>query len=329
MSEEALNENYGCTEVRKFTLTAKWKTPDGETNEKDFKDKVLNAGGKYEDLKLNFQGVKCTKKIRLDDETTGIVIYSMNQNALDLDGCPRAYHPEGLGIDDNGNAGILKVIDAKKGIVMSKGKTKKNKDGTEVTTDCGIYGIVAEKITEQTEQDKLLLAHETEITEGEKERLYKASVQSTTDPYPGYFVSTTAVSNGGYTDESNPNKHINSENIPYIAVSLDFLKKAGVKKGNIGIATNLKSCKTSYFIIGDIRSDMTKNEMSIKLSENLGLKLDKVHRKQKNGSTIEKYVGIHNGDILLNIFIGTGNEKGKQVSEIEQIGKEYYEKFTQ
>lgn len=110
--------------------------------------------------------------------------------------------------------------------------------------------------------------------------------QGPSDPYPGYFVSTTALEDSQYA-ASDPRRYVDSEKVPYIVLpggSAGF-KAWGVKLGAKGRATNQKNGKSVDIIFGDIGPAKKIGEASIACADALG-----IASNPKKGGTDDKII---------------------------------------
>ena len=74
-------------------------------------------------------------------------------------------------------------------------------------------------------------------------------VQSEDDPFPGYYISKTALEDRT-KDVSDPARYVNSDEVPYIV--LPSRMGLGAKLGDMGVAINKKTGEISYAIFADI-----------------------------------------------------------------------------
>ncbi|MBW4593753.1 MAG: glycoside hydrolase family 75 protein [Brasilonema angustatum HA4187-MV1] len=149
-------------------------------------------------------------------------------------------------------------------------------------------------------------------------------IQGTDDPYPGYYISTTALCDE--TKEiTNPKRYVDSREIPYIVLpennNEEFLKKTNIKLGDFAVIYNGNNGKfafaifadTSLYFAGDIE-EYRFGEGSIALAKALGISLN-----PKNG-------GVKN-NIIYTIFPGSGNGKPRSIREINTQGAKYFQQW--
>jgi hypothetical protein len=130
-------------------------------------------------------------------------------------------------------------------------------------------------------------------------------VQTATDPAPGYYVSTTSLQNSSKKD-SDPNRYVNSETVPYIAVPPKFSKD--FRLGDIALVVNKLNNKRCFAIFADTGPGNKIGEGSVFLAQQLGIKSN-----PKNGGTQSGIVYI----LLKNSGKGTVLTN----NEIQQTGK--------
>jgi hypothetical protein len=129
--------------------------------------------------------------------------------------------------------------------------------------------------------------------------------QTAMDPAPGYYVSMTSLQDGSKKD-SDPNRYVNSETIPYIAIPPKFSKD--FRLGDIALVVNKLNNKRCFAIFADTGPGNKIGEGSIFLAQQLGLKSN-----PKNGGTQSGIVYI----LLKNSGKGTILTN----TEIQAIGK--------
>lgn len=108
-------------------------------------------------------------------------------------------------------------------------------------------------------------------------------IQGKDDPYPGYYVSTTSLTNPGYA-VSDPRRYINSETVPFIVLPPAY-KNWGVKMGAKCRVTNLTNGKSSEAVFADVGPATKIGEGSIALAEALG-----IPSNPKKGGTDKKII---------------------------------------
>jgi hypothetical protein len=129
--------------------------------------------------------------------------------------------------------------------------------------------------------------------------------QTATDPAPGYYVSMTSLQNASKKD-SDPNRYVNSEAVPYIAVPPKFSKD--FRLGDIALVVNKLNNKRCFAIFADTGPANKIGEGSIFLAQQLGIKSN-----PKNGGTQSGIVYI--------LLKNSGNGTVLTNNEIQAIGK--------
>jgi Fungal chitosanase of glycosyl hydrolase group 75/Bacterial SH3 domain len=141
-------------------------------------------------------------------------------------------------------------------------------------------------------------------------------IQSSTDPYPGYYISTTALFDSEFVTQD-PRRYVDSAKIPYIVLpgNSDFRKATGVKLGDLAVVYNTNNEKLAFAIYADVGPKNQIGEGSIALSHALG-----------NDPLVRSRVrqGIPK-NILYIVFPGSGNGKARTISEIEAETKRFFE----
>lgn len=97
----------------------------------------------------------------------------------------------------------------------------------------------------------------------------KPYVQGAKDPAPGYYVSTTALTNPKFP-ANDPRRYVDSEKVPFIAIPPQ-LREQGVKLGDLVAVRNDKTGKTVFAVVADIGPKDHQGEGSIKLAQELGI----------------------------------------------------------
>lgn len=108
-------------------------------------------------------------------------------------------------------------------------------------------------------------------------------IQGSSDPYPGYYISTTAYQNTEF-DREDPRRYLNSEEVIYAVIPGPLRNK--IKPKFLGAKveiTNLRSGKVVEGIVGDIGPATHLGEASIKAAKELGISAD-----VKTGGTPER-----------------------------------------
>jgi hypothetical protein len=129
-------------------------------------------------------------------------------------------------------------------------------------------------------------------------------LQRAGDPYPGYYISCTSLS-----DEtkhfSDPTKYVDASKIPYVALPREIADRGGARLGDFAFVMNLQNRYSSFAIYADIG---TLGEGSIALANALAISPDARRGGQSDG-------------ILYVLFPGSGNLRPRTLSEIQREGK--------
>lgn len=125
-------------------------------------------------------------------------------------------------------------------------------------------------------------------------------VQGPNDPYPGYYVSCTSLSDRTKA-ASDPTRYVDATKIPYVVLPRWVADQGGARLGDFVYVVNLANGKSSYAIFADIG---TLGEGSVALANNLGIWSDARE-------------GGRRGGVLYLVFPGSGNRQPRTVQEIQ------------
>jgi hypothetical protein len=127
-------------------------------------------------------------------------------------------------------------------------------------------------------------------------------VQGPDDPFPGYYVSATAL-----TDRTkpvnDPTRYVDASKIPFIVLPSAMARQIGARPGDFAVVFNQRNGKSSYAIFGDVGPSDRIGEGSMALADNLGIRSD-----ARNGGA--------RGGILFLVFPGSGNGWPRSIEEI-------------
>lgn len=133
-------------------------------------------------------------------------------------------------------------------------------------------------------------------------------VQAAADPAPGYFVSTTALTNPT-ADPNKPARFVDAARIPYAVLPgrryAQFTQGARLRLGDVGAAYNIANGRFSFVQFCEAGPAGKIGEGSIALAERLG-----INASAKNGGTSQR-------QILYLLFPGSGAGRGLSIAEIE------------
>ena len=128
--------------------------------------------------------------------------------------------------------------------------------------------------------------------------------QQDSDPFPGYYISCTSLSDKTKTFDD-PTGYVDASMIPYVALPKDVADWGGAQLGDLAIVINLRNSKWSFAIYADIG---TLGEGSVALADVLGIRSDARHGGESDG-------------ILYLLFPGSGNLQPRTIGEIQNEGE--------
>jgi hypothetical protein len=135
-----------------------------------------------------------------------------------------------------------------------------------------------------------------------KDRDGEPFVQGPDDPFPGYYVSETALADRS-KPVNDPTRYVDASKVPFIVLPGAMARQFGARPGDFAEVLNLGNGKSSHAIFGDVGPFDRIGEGSVALAENLGIRSD-----ARNG-------GARRG-ILYLVFPGSGNGQPRSVDEI-------------
>lgn len=129
-------------------------------------------------------------------------------------------------------------------------------------------------------------------------------IQREADPFPGYYISCTSLSDETkkFTD---PTGYVDASKIPYVVLPEDVADRGGARLGDFAVVMNLRNGKSSFAIYADIG---TLGEGSVALADALGIRSDARHGGASDG-------------ILYLLFPGSGNLRPRTNGEIQSAGE--------
>jgi hypothetical protein len=136
-------------------------------------------------------------------------------------------------------------------------------------------------------------------------------VQGPNDPFPGYYVSATALSDRNRA-VNDPLRYLDSTKIPYIVLPGGMARQMGARPGDFAVVLNRRNGMSSYAIFGDVGPQDRIGEGSMALAENLGIRSD------------ARMGGTRRG-ILYLIFPKSGNGQPRTVDEIKEEGERLFQ----
>ena len=132
-------------------------------------------------------------------------------------------------------------------------------------------------------------------------------IQGPEDPFPGYYVSATALADRS-KPVNDPARYVDASKIPFIVLPGGMARQLGARPGDFAVVFNPRNGKDSYAIFGDVGPFDRIGEGSVALAENLGIRSD-----ARNG-------GARWG-ILYLVFPGSGNGRPRTIEEINVEGE--------
>ena len=132
-------------------------------------------------------------------------------------------------------------------------------------------------------------------------------IQGPNDPFPGYYVSATALADRS-KPANDPTRYVDASKIPFVVLPGGMARQLGARPGDFAIVFNLRNAKSSYAIFGDVGPYDRIGEGSMALAENLGIRSD-----ARNG-------GARRG-ILYLVFPGSGSGRPRTIEEINAEGQ--------
>ena len=131
-------------------------------------------------------------------------------------------------------------------------------------------------------------------------------IQGANDPFPGYYVSSTALADHSKA-VNDPARYVDASKIPFIVLPGGMARQIGARTGDFAVVFNQRNGKSSFAIFGDVGPVDRIGEGSVALAENLG-----IHSDARNG-------GAHRGVIYL-VFPGSGDGRPRTIEEINGEG---------
>jgi hypothetical protein len=132
-------------------------------------------------------------------------------------------------------------------------------------------------------------------------------IQGPDDPFPGYYVSATALADRS-KPVNDPTRYVDASKIPFVVLPGGMARQLGARPGDFAAVFNQRNAKSSFAIFGDVGPYDRIGEGSMALAENLGIRSD-----ARNG-------GARRG-ILYLVFPGSGNGRPRTIEEINAEGQ--------
>ena len=141
-------------------------------------------------------------------------------------------------------------------------------------------------------------------------------VQGGDAPFPGYYVSTTALEDTAKPVKS-PARYVDSSKVPYVVLPPQLLSsktEGSARLGDFAAVVNTRSGKVAYALVADRGPKDKLGEGSIALAEALG-----IASSPKKGGTASGVAYV--------VFPGSGNGKPRTLSEINTEGERLLNAF--
>jgi len=132
-------------------------------------------------------------------------------------------------------------------------------------------------------------------------------IQGPNDPFPGYYISATALADRS-KPFNDPNRYVDASKIPFVVLPGGMARQLGARPGDFAAVFNQRNGKSSYAIFGDVGPYDRIGEGSMALAENLGIRSN-----ARNG-------GARRGVLYL-VFPGSGNGRPRTIEEINEEGQ--------
>jgi glycosyl hydrolase group 75 (putative chitosanase) len=132
-------------------------------------------------------------------------------------------------------------------------------------------------------------------------------IQGPDDPYPGYYVSETALADRS-KPTNDPTRYVDASKIPFVVLPGGIARQLGARPGDFAVVFNQRNGMSAFAIFGDEGPSDRIGEGSMALAENLGIRSD-----ARNG-------GARRG-ILYLLFPASGNGRPRALEEIHSEGQ--------
>ena len=124
-------------------------------------------------------------------------------------------------------------------------------------------------------------------------------VQGPDDPFPGFYISQTALVDWS-KERTDPARYVDASKIPYIVLPGELSRQFGARLGDFAVVINIRRGIAANAIFADIG---TLGEGSIALADALG-----IWSNAREGGT--------RGGILYVVYPGSGNRRPRSLDEI-------------
>jgi hypothetical protein len=114
-------------------------------------------------------------------------------------------------------------------------------------------------------------------------------VQGPGEPFPGYYISTTALH---WPHQKRTDQHVDSRQISYIALPPVFLRELGARLGDLALVESTQTGRKRWAIFADVGPTKKLGEGSLQLARSLGVEASALRR---TGINVSLYVGSGDG----------------------------------
>ena len=135
-------------------------------------------------------------------------------------------------------------------------------------------------------------------------------VQGPDDPFPGFYVSQTALVDWS-KERTDPARYVDASKIPYIVLPGELSRQIGARLGDFAIVVNRRTGASTSAIFADIG---TLGEGSIALANDLNIFSD-----ARRGGT--------RGGVLYLVYPGSGNRQPRTLDDIHSETAKLFQDF--
>jgi hypothetical protein len=135
-------------------------------------------------------------------------------------------------------------------------------------------------------------------------------VQGASDPFPGFYVSQTALVDWS-KERTDPVRYVDASKIPYIVLPGELSRQFGARLGDFAVVVNIRRGIAANAIFADIG---TLGEGSIALADALG-----IWSNAREGGT--------RGGILYVVYPGSGNHRPRPLDEINSETEKIFQQW--
>lgn len=139
-------------------------------------------------------------------------------------------------------------------------------------------------------------------------------VQSSSDPAPGYYVSSTSLADPAFT-RVQQRRYVNSEVIPFFVLPSAVLTATGIRLGDFALVKNSRTGKQSFAIFADGGPAGKIGEGSIALAIALGV------------PSSPKHGGTSLAEITFLAFPGSGTRSPVSAADVQAKGAAAFARF--